>query len=153
MVEAHRAEQKKRWPDFRGIRPATTYNLREIAEFLDRTIITVTRWIHELFPAPDVERPFLNMGTDMKVWSKDFQLSKNRGCKSGQLSCFRYRKPREPASRSVSTSRRNRMTFKISPECRKFKSCDHPQEFLASGRQEDPNAAETATYSSAGRPS
>ncbi len=108
---------KKRKPDFRRIRPSKTYSLPEIAVALDRNIATVRRWVRDGLPTLDRQRPLLVLGSELKAWLKAKWSARKQACQSGEIFCFKCRKPRKPRPGSVCIIPNNEKTVSIKAEC------------------------------------
>ena len=110
-------KKKSRKIDLRRIKPTDTYNFKQIAKDLNRTIETVYRWKREGMPViPDTSPPLVD-GADLLEFHKARQQARKRPCEDDEAFCFTCKTQRHFAMGSVVIRPVKKKRFSIDGDC------------------------------------
>ena len=88
----------KRLPNPRLAKIHRSYTVEETAKLFGAHKNTVGNWIKQGLPVCGKKRPFLIMGSDLRVFLETKRVKNKQSCKADEIYCVRCRAPKKPAA-------------------------------------------------------
>jgi len=93
------------------------YTISEIALLYGVHKNTVKAWLKRGLKRIDDHRPYLMLGTDLRLFLKDLRTINKRPCELGEIYCMKCREPRIPEQGSITFESASSKSGRIKGSC------------------------------------
>jgi hypothetical protein len=93
------------------------YTISEIALLYGVHKNTVKAWLKRGLKRIDDHRPYLMLGTDLRLFLKDLRTINKRPCEIGEIYCMKCRAPRTPEQGSIIFESASSISGRIKGSC------------------------------------
>lgn len=94
-----------------------SYTMEEVANLYSINKRTVRNWIQDGLPVIKEKKPFLILGTELRIFIRQKNKSRKRKCKPNELYCFRCRKASLVEATSIHFLRESHGTGRVFGAC------------------------------------